>query len=79
MTAGLFQDSMFLRLSERDRDSFLKLKGSSVFAPMAGRPMREYAVVPPSLLKSPAKLKVWLKKSVLYAQTLPAKMRKNPK
>ena|SRR5579863_5479755 len=76
MTSGLFQDSLFLRLSEKDRETFLKQKGSTVFAPMQGRPMREYVVAPPALLKSPAKLMVWLNKSVAYAETLPTKKKK---
>src|SRR5579864_8598368 len=76
MTAGLFQDSLFLRLGEKDRETFLKQKGSSIFAPMRGRPMKEYVVAPGPLLKSPAKLKAWLKKSIAYAETLLPKKKK---
>jgi TfoX/Sxy family transcriptional regulator of competence genes len=76
MTAGLFQGQFFLRLSEKDWEAFSKLKGSHAFAPMAGRPMKEYLVVPPALLKKPSKLKAWLKKSISYAETLPPKKKK---
>ena len=46
MFAGLHQDSLILRLGPDDRASFLALPGSRIFEPMAGRPMREYVVVP---------------------------------
>ncbi len=47
--AGLHQESMILRLSEEDRARFLTIEGASQFEPMAGRPMREYVVIPPAL------------------------------
>ena len=76
MFAGLHQDKMILRLSEEDRARFMQLKGASAFEPMPGRPMREYVVVPPSLLKSDAELEDWLAKALAYASTLPPKATK---
>jgi TfoX/Sxy family transcriptional regulator of competence genes len=76
MFAGLHQDKMILRLPEEDRTRFMQLKGASVFEPMPGRPMREYVVVPPSLIKSDAALQVWLDKALAYASTLPPKAAK---
>jgi TfoX/Sxy family transcriptional regulator of competence genes len=73
LTAGLYQDTMMMRLSETDRKQFLLLQGASVFEPMPGRPMKEYVMLPPAVLNNPAKLKNWLKKSIDYARTLPAK------
>src|SRR3989442_2029665 len=43
MFAGLFHDSMILRLNAEDRDTF---PGAAPFEPMPGRPMREYVVAP---------------------------------
>src|SRR5689334_9195227 len=76
MFAGLHQDKLILRLSEADRSHFMQLKGASVFEPMPGRPMREYVVVPPSLLKSDAELERWLAKALAHASILPPKATK---
>lgn len=73
MFAGVFQDTIFLRLSAADRADFLLLQDAAPFEPIAGRPMREYVVAPPSLLKSHARLVKWLGRSLAYANSLPAK------
>ena len=79
MFAGLFQDSMVLRLPDEDRAKFLKLKGAHPFEPMAGRPMREYVVVPDGVMKSSRQLNAWLGKSFEYARSLPPKVKKAKK
>src|SRR4051812_13874689 len=66
MFTGLFDDYMILRLSPDDLKQFFKLEGVRQFAPMQGRPMREYAVVPPALLKSDGDLFEWLGKAYDY-------------
>ncbi len=73
MFAGLFADSMFLRLAEEDRTRFLALDGASTFAPMAGRPMREYVVIPRAMLERPSDIVRWLDRALAYAAALPAK------
>ena len=73
MFAGLFADSMFLRLSEADRARFLALEGARLFEPMAGRPMREYAVMPPASVERPAEAGEWLERALQYAALLPPK------
>ncbi len=73
MMTGLHQENMILRLSDDDRTSFLKLPGARVFEPMPGRPMREYAVVPASMLGSPKQLADWLGRSLTYVRSLPPK------
>src|SRR5437016_8744295 len=55
MFAGLFQDSMILRLGEADRLALSK-RGGRPFEPMPGRPMREYVVVPAKVVGDPAEL-----------------------
>jgi TfoX/Sxy family transcriptional regulator of competence genes len=77
--SGLFDDYMMLRLSPDDLKAFFKLDGTRPFAPMPGRPMREYAVVPPALLKSDADLFEWLGKAYDYAKSLPPKKPKKKK
>lgn len=73
MFAGLHQDNMILRLSDNDRRGLIGQKGAKIFEPMPGRPMREYVVVPVSILKSTKQLDGWLGKALAYAQSLPPK------
>jgi TfoX/Sxy family transcriptional regulator of competence genes len=68
---GLHQEALILRLSEKDRTSFLKIDGASVFEPMPGRPMREYVVVPSSMLNGVASLAKWIRRSLDYASSIP--------
>ena len=72
MFAGLFKDSMILRLPD-DLREVLILAGGEPFAPMPGRVMREYVTVPESILSNRAKLKAWVGKSQEYAEALPPK------
>ena len=73
MFAGTFQDSIVVRLSETDRAALLKLKGAVQFEPMAGRPMKEYVVIPSSVVAKPKELAAWVERGHRYALTLPAK------
>jgi TfoX/Sxy family transcriptional regulator of competence genes len=73
MFAGLHQDNMILRLPDEDRARFLQLKGAHAFEPMPGRPMREYVVVPKTMMKTGDELQAWLEKAFTYANTLPPK------
>jgi TfoX/Sxy family transcriptional regulator of competence genes len=72
MFAGTFQDSIVVRLAETDRAALLKLKGAAPFAPM-GHPMKEYVVVPASIVAKPKDLRVWIERGHRYGLTLPAK------
>ncbi len=76
MFAGLFQEDMFLRLSEADRAEFMKLEGARPFEPMQGRRMREYVVVPPAFVHSAEQLGPWLERAFQYAAALPPKEKK---
>ena len=73
MATGLYADSMFLRLSETDEREFLEMPGAVSFAPMKGRPMKGYVVVPTGLLTSPGPLHGWIKRSLEFVATLPPK------
>jgi TfoX/Sxy family transcriptional regulator of competence genes len=72
MFAGTFQDTIVVRLTETDRGALLKLKGAAPFEPM-GHPMKEYVVVPASLVSKPKELGAWIERGHRYALTLPAK------
>src|SRR2546425_3427341 len=70
MFAGLFQDSMILRLNAEDRATF---PGATPFEPMPGRPMREYVVAPGSVADSTMQLRTWLERARHFAAALPPK------
>jgi TfoX/Sxy family transcriptional regulator of competence genes len=70
MFAGLFQDSVILRLSPDDRGA---LRGATQFEPMPGRPMREYVVAPAAVVDSAAQLRAWLGRARSFAAMLPPK------
>jgi TfoX/Sxy family transcriptional regulator of competence genes len=76
MFASLFGDNFILRLPEPERELFIKRHSSRLFEPMPGRPMKEYVVVPPALLKPSQQLDDWLAKALAYAQSLPPKTAK---
>ena len=72
MFAGTFQDAIVVRLGDSDRVALLKVKGAAQFEPM-GRPMKEYVVVPASIVATPKALGAWIERGHLYALGLPAK------
>ena len=72
MFAGTFQDAIVVRLTESDRVALLKVKGAAPFEPM-GRRMKEYVVVPASIVATPKALCAWIERGHRYALGLPAK------
>jgi len=78
MFAGTFQDRIVVRLAEDARLRAMKA-GAAQFAPMPGRPMKEYVVVPPSDVARPAALAKWIEQAHGYATTLPVKTKAEKK
>jgi TfoX/Sxy family transcriptional regulator of competence genes len=77
MFAGLHQDNLFIRLPAADQALLFKTYDeATLFEPMAGRPMKEYAVIPESLYGDGVDFRKWLDRSYGYAASLP---RKEPK
>jgi TfoX/Sxy family transcriptional regulator of competence genes len=76
---GLFADTLFVRLGEADRERLLQAKGAAPFEPMKGRPMREYVVLPPSMLEDEQAVKSWMRLGREHARSLPAKGAKSSK
>ena len=68
-----------LRLPEVERMAFVRQYAAEIFTPMAGRPMREYVVVPVALYTKKAVLRKWARCSVDYVCSLPAKPAKAAK
>ena len=73
MFAGLVRDMMILRLTAKDRDRLLATPGAKPFVAMKGRVMKQWAVVPPAMLKSPRQIRRWLGKAMVYGRSLPPK------
>jgi TfoX/Sxy family transcriptional regulator of competence genes len=71
MFAGVFQTSLFVRLAEKHRTELTAKHGATPFAPMPGRVMKEYVVLPPSIVESEAKLTAWLSRALRYVASLP--------
>ncbi|WP_438448038.1 TfoX/Sxy family protein [Gorillibacterium sp. sgz5001074] len=74
MFAGLFGDDLFVRLPETERRELLDTEGTSPFAPMPERPMREYVVLPAAWKQEPERISAWLQRSFDWAETLPVKL-----
>jgi TfoX/Sxy family transcriptional regulator of competence genes len=71
--SGLHQADILVRLGETDREKLLAEPGARVFEPMAGRPMREYVLVPPALHADRRALRGWIARALEFTAAMPAK------
>lgn len=77
MFTGVFADTLFVRLPEASRAQAIAEWGEgAVFEPVAGRPMREYVVLPPAVIADGAALGSWLAASFEYASAIRPKAAK---
>lgn len=80
MLAGVFQDDLFIRLSEADRIEIRSRYDEAIpFEPIKGRIMKEYVVLPDTLYNNPEKFQEWLNRSFQYVSSLPSKKVKQNK
>jgi TfoX/Sxy family transcriptional regulator of competence genes len=80
MFTGVFESSIWIRLSQQDQAEFLgKFKDAKQFEPMAGRPMKDYIVVPESVLGNTELLNLWMKRSYDFTSSMPEKKAKPKK
>ena len=79
MFAGTFGSHVFARLDESSRGALLAVAGATVFAPMKGRPMKEYVRLPPAMLIEPTAAKKWIGRALEWTSTLPAKAKSRTK
>jgi hypothetical protein len=70
---------MLLRLPEAQRAELLRERGAKVFEPMPGRAMKEYVVVPKSMLEDRKTLATWIQRSRTFAASLKPKPKKAAK
>ena len=74
MLAGIFEDDLFIRLSEPDREEVTSKYDEVIpFEPVKGRIMKEYVVLSDSIYNNPEKFQEWLNRSYLYVSSLPSK------
>lgn len=72
MFAGLHGQGIFVRLPEARRTTLLASGRAAPFAPLPGRVMREYVVVPDPTRR----LSAWIAEALRHAATLPPKPRR---
>jgi TfoX/Sxy family transcriptional regulator of competence genes len=73
MFTGLHEDRWIVRLADADRQELARLGGAQ-FAPMPGRPMKEYLALPADQ-REPQAVERWLAAAIGHAATLPPKDR----
>jgi len=73
MVCGLFQDSVVVRLGKEGAAQVVERGAAEPFAPMAGRTMTGYVLVPAADSRDPATLSPWLRDALSYTLTLPGK------
>lgn len=70
---GLFQDRVLVRLGIDEAAALVAGGETEWFSPMAGRPMREYVLVPDAEAEHGMQLARWLERGLRYGLTLPPK------
>ncbi len=71
--AGTFGSDIMVRLPDEERAKLISEEGAALFEPMAGRPMKEYVVLPRAWHNDPEKVRKLLRRSLEWAAQLPAK------
>ena len=79
MFSGLFGNEVFVRLPDDGRAALLREPGAHLLEPMAGRPMREYVVLPAAWQAQPERLRQWVERALTWTATLPGKAPKAAK
>jgi TfoX/Sxy family transcriptional regulator of competence genes len=78
MFMGIFGEDVLVRLPEADRSVVIGA-GGRVFEPMAGRPMKEYVVLPRAWRDDPDRIHEWAARSLDHVEELPPKQPKPTK
>ncbi len=73
LVTGLFAATWMIRLADDDLAELLALPGAGPFEPMAGRPMKGYALMPPSIVGDDDAIDAWIRRAIDHGRTLPAK------
>jgi hypothetical protein len=73
MATGLCEGDWYVRLPDDEKAELLALDGAKPFSPMPGRPMRAYAVLPPSVVADDEAVDAWVRRALAFTATLPPK------
>lgn len=73
---SLFQDRVVARLGAPEAAKLVTAKRADPFAPMPGRTMKEYVLVPPGDAQDAARLKPWLAKALAFGLTVKPKAKR---
>jgi TfoX/Sxy family transcriptional regulator of competence genes len=73
LVTGLFADRWMIRLGADDLRAMLEMPGGGPFEPMAGKAMKGYATVPKAVMADDSQLDHWVRRSIAFGGTLPAK------
>jgi TfoX/Sxy family transcriptional regulator of competence genes len=71
----LFGDAIAVRLDEAGQQELLG-SGGRPFEPMAGRPMKEYVVLPDAFREDLAESMSWVARSLEHTRAMPPKQKK---
>lgn len=75
MIMGLHEHGFVMRLSPQDLEAAFA-EGAAPFAPMAGRVMKSYALLPASITADETKLRTWVARSYAFVAAMPPKEKK---
>lgn len=78
MVCGLFQDSVVVRLGKEGAAQAVASGRAQAFAPMPGRSMTGYVLVPRADAEDAQALAAWLRQALDFALTLPVKAAQSP-
>src|SRR3954471_15805325 len=77
---GIFESTLFLKLSPEDQALMLAMDGAAPFDPLkTGRASKKHVVAPRDLLEDDRELRRWLDKSIAHVRSLPPKLPKAPR
>lgn len=79
MFMGVNTERIILKLSENDREDFLKLKNSRLFECTPGKIWKEYVQIPEWMFKDGSTLNEWTMRSFTFISSLPPKEKKTKK
>ena len=75
----LFGERIAVKLPEANAQELLEVEGAAPFAPMEGRPMKGYVVLPQDWHSDIEEAENWVEQSLEYVRTLPPKEKTPPK
>jgi hypothetical protein len=69
----LFGERIAVKLPDAKAQELVGVDGAAPFAPMEGRPMKGYVVLPQDWNSDTEKAEPWIEQSLAYVRTLPPK------